>query len=371
MKRAKSILIAFTIATSLIVSTAGVLSSNVGAAPKNVDKGGDKIARNLRHPNMSGNGRSVNVVVQFNGPMSNKLASLLRRNGTGLKKHFQYFNSASMELPGNILEDLANFDEVDFVSGDDELMALGHVTSTTGADDVRAASNSADGATTLDGTGIGIAVLDSGIYSEHKSISTRVIYSKDFTGENRVDDPYGHGTHVAAAAAGNSGLYSGNYSGIAPNANLVNLRVLNSRGRSYTSVVLGALDWVYSNRSLHNIRVVNMSLGGPALASYAKDPLCIAVRRLVDAGVVVVAAAGNDGKDAFGRKQYGAIHAPGNEPSAITVGATNSYGTNQRNDDAVTTYSSRGPTRSFWTDDYGVQHYDNLIKPDLVAPGNK
>ena len=141
--------------------------------------------------------------------------------------------------------------------------------------------------------------------------------------------------------------------------------------RGSMSMVLSALDWVYSNRAAYNIRVVNMSLGAPAVSSYKNDPLCLAVRKLVDAGVVVVTAAGNDGKDAFGRKQYGAIHAPGNEPSAITVGATNTFGTNSRADDSVTSYSSRGPTRSFWTDRTGVRHYDNLIKPDVVAPGNK
>src|SRR5205085_11878402 len=62
---------------------------------------------------------------------------------------------------------------------------------------------------------------------------------------------------------------------------------------------------------------------------------------------------------------------PGNEPSAITVGAANTLGTDGRNDDVVTTFSSRGPTRSYWKDMAGVKHYDNLIKPDLVAPGNK
>src|SRR5205814_1019347 len=108
-----------------------------------------------------------------------------------------------------------------------------------------------------------------------------------------------------------------------------------------------------------------------AVDSYKNDPLCRAVRRLVDAGIVVVAAAGNDGKDALHPELYGRIHSPGNEPSAITVGATNTFGTDARSDDAVTTYSSRGPTRSFWTDASGVKHHDNLIKPDLVAPGNK
>jgi subtilisin family serine protease len=70
-------------------------------------------------------------------------------------------------------------------------------------------------------------------------------------------------------------------------------------------------------------------------------------------------------------KVYGRIHSPGNEPSAITVGAANTFGTNNRKDDSVATYSSRGPTRSYYTDSSGVKHYDNLIKPDLVAPGNK
>ena len=86
---------------------------------------------------------------------------------------------------------------------------------------------------------------------------------------------------------------------------------------------------------------------------------------------MVVAAAGNDGKDVLGHKIYGQIHSPGNEPSAITVGAANTFGTDARADDGVATYSSRGPTRGYWADASGVQHYDNSIKPDLVAPGNK
>jgi len=114
-----------------------------------------------------------------------------------------------------------------------------------------------------------------------------------------------------------------------------------------------------------------MSLGTPAVDSYKNDPICRAVRQLVDAGIVVVAAAGNDGKDLLHPKIYGRIHSPGNEPSAITVGAANTFGTDARNDDGVTTYSSRGPTRSYWKDSKGTKHYDNLIKPDMVAPGNK
>src|SRR5204862_1036211 len=182
-----------------------------------------------------------------------------------------------------------------------------------------------------------------------------------------------HGTHVASIAAGSGVVASGAYLGVAPAAKIINLRVLDSQGLGATSTVLAGLDWVMQNRNnpAYNIRVVNLSLGTPSVDSYLYDPLCQAVRRLVDAGIVVVAAAGNQGKDAQGSKLYGLIHSPGNDPSVITVGASNTFGTDARNDDTMTTYSSRGPTRSFWTDASGVNHHDNLIKPDLVAPGNK
>src|SRR5205085_699284 len=160
-------------------------------------------------------------------------------------------------------------------------------------------------------------LLSTGIDSTHKSFATngKIKFSKDFTGENRTDDPWGHGTHVAAIAAGNGAPTSGAYEGIAPAANLVNLRVLNSQGFGTVSGVLAALDWLVANKNSYNVRVVNMSLGTPAISSYENDPLCNAVRKLVDSGVVVVAAAGNNGKNANGQKIYGAIHCPGNEPS--------------------------------------------------------
>src|SRR6185369_12182261 len=160
-----------------------------------------------------------------------------------------------------------------------------------------------------------------------------------------------------------------------------NLRVLNSAGIGAVSNVMRALNWILApvdptkplgdkNYQKYKIRVVNLSLGAPAVDSYRDDPLCIAARRLVNAGLVVVAAAGNDGTDATGRTIYGRIHAPGNEPSVITVGASNTFGTDNRADDRVTSYSSRGPTRSYQTIN-GIRYYDHIFKPDLVAPGNK
>ncbi|MCA1558153.1 MAG: S8 family peptidase, partial [Acidobacteria bacterium] len=321
------------------------------------------------------------VILQLQDKASGQLNALLNRNGVHVRRYMKSLGVYSLELPASVLEELASFEEVFNVSLDQETIPFGHVSTTTGTDLVRKQKTTSllglvTATTTLDGRGIGIAVLDSGIDTTHKSFlnnsnALRVTVSRDFTGENRTDDPYGHGTHVASTAAGNGRISNGEYIGIAPNADIINLRVLNSQGAGSTSALLAALDWIMQNRALYRIRIVNMSLGAPAVDTYKNDPICRAVRRLVDAGVVVIAAAGNNGKNSEGTKLYGQIHSPGNEPSALTVGASNTFGTDGRSDDVIASYSSRGPTRSYYTDDGGIKHYDNLIKPDVVAPGNK
>jgi subtilisin family serine protease len=331
---------------------------------------------------------SVNVIVQQEGSSQKTLlGSVLNLVGVVVKlggrvtQNFGRLGAVSARVPTKSLRDLASRSEVRYISPDRTLGADGHVETTTGTSAVRTQTSYAllgllQTTTTLDGAGVGIAVIDSGLEAGHEVFRdsaglSRVSVSLDFTGEGRTDDPFGHGTHVASIAAGSGRPSNGAYGGVAPAAKIVNLRVLNSQGKGTTSGLLAALDWVLQNRALYKIRVVNLSLGAPAVDAYRNDPACDAVRRLVAAGVVVVAAAGNDGKSAEGQKVYGAVHSPGHEPSAVTVGASNSFGTNGRSDDQLTSYSSRGPTRGYWTDDGGVRHYDNLVKPDLVAPGNK
>ena len=107
------------------------------------------------------------------------------------------------------------------------------------------------------------------------------------------------------------------YEGIATSATLLNLSVLDSQGIGSVSNVLSALDWIMTNRTTYNIRVVNMSLGTPAVVSYLDDPLCKSVRRLVDAGIVVVAAAGNEGKTRMAIS-FTVRSTRRQEPSAIT-----------------------------------------------------
>jgi serine protease AprX len=325
--------------------------------------------------------KRVSVIIQTRPTSERGLDDHLKGLGGRTKRKLQKLNLRVVDIPLAAIESVAGMSDVVYVSLDRPATSFGHLAVTTGTEAVRIQSTIQPGGfvattTVLDGSNVGIAIIDSGIDADHEMFRngmglSRVIVNQDFTGENRTDDAFGHGTHVASIAAGNDTNSNGAYTGIASNANLINLRVLNAQGLGTTSSLLTALDWVLTNRSVYGIRVVNMSIGTPAIDSYLNDPLCQAVRAVADSGIVVIAAAGNNGKTANGQKIYGQIHSPGNEPSVITVGASNSFGTDVRSDDSVTSYSSRGPTRSFWTDENGARRYDNLLKPDLVAPGNK
>ena len=316
----------------------------------------------------------VTVIATLEAPRSGRLNAFLAQNGVHERRQMKALGTFSLTLPFELVDELAAFPEISHVSSNETVRTLGHVSVTTGADAGQAGALST-GRGSIDGARMNIAILDSGIDTNHAQFAAsgggnRVIASVDFTGENRTDDPYGHGTFVAAAAAGGTGAGTA-YEGVAPGVSLINVRVLNSLGVGTVENVLAGLDWVATHARQYNIRIVNLSLGTRAVESYKYDSLCRAVRGLVNSGIAVFVAAGNEGKDLTGQKLYGAIHSPGIEPSAITVGAANSFQTDQRLDDGVASFSSRGPTRGFWIDESGIKHHDNLLKPDLVAPGNK
>ena len=126
-------------------------------------------------------------------------------------------------------------------------------------------------------------------------------------GRSQPYDDEGHGTHVAGIIAGNGYDSSGTPAGAAPDASLVSLKVLDAEGGGTIGSILAALDWVLANHGRYNIRVVNMSVGASVNESYLTDPLTLAAKRVVDAGIVVVGAAGNRGKNADGRRSNTAV----------------------------------------------------------------
>ncbi len=224
----------------------------------------------------------------------------------------------------------------------------------------------------LTGRGVTVAVIDSGITTFHDDLTRtggsrsypygdqRLVRFVDFVGGRTLPyDDNGHGTHVAGTIAGNGYDSNGEKAGIAPEASIVSLKVLDDQGRGTIGSIIAALDWVAGNARAYNIRVVNLSVGAAIRESYWTDPLTLAVRALTAQGIVVVAAAGNLGRNANGEPLYGGITAPGNAPWTLTVGASSTQGTLTRRDDNMADYSSRGPTFLDWA-----------AKPDLVAPGS-
>jgi serine protease AprX len=211
------------------------------------------------------------------------------------------------------------------------------------------------------GAGVTIAQIDTGVALRPElpgivaSVDLVDTYDPTFAPAGSVD-PHGHGTHVAGILIGN-GDHSedGNLRGIAPDASLVSIRVLDGLGYGTTSGLIAGLQWALAHKDDYGIRVLNLSLGHPVYEPPQFDPLVEAVEALWDAGVVVVCSAGNGG-----RQGHGTISSPCNSRKVITVGALNDRKSLPLQDDAVTTYSSRGPTR-----------YELASKPDLLAPGNK
>jgi serine protease AprX len=343
----------------IVFALAGVAAAHTG-----------KLARELQNKTNSDN---VNVIVQFKAaPTADDEQRVERHHG----KHngdLNLLHAMMVSLPANEADRLSDEPSVKYISPDRRIHA--HLTNTAPAINAPYAWS-----LRLDGTGIGVAVIDSGIV-DRKSLSSvnksdlhkfgsggdsRIVFRKSWVKDNfGSEDPFGHGTHVAGIIAGNgfNSAGQGNFQtlrGIAPNAELLDLRVLDSNGEGVDSDVISAIQTAIALKSKYNVQVINLSLGRPVYESYTVDPLCQAVEEAYRAGIVVVVAAGNDGRDnSAGTNGYGTITSPANDPYVITVGAMKSMGTPTRADDLIASYSSKGPTV-----------IDHIAKPDIVAPGN-
>jgi serine protease AprX len=318
-------------------------------------------------PLLSNPSSSVNVIVQYktapqqtctSGELVGGITcSVVNSVGLTVKTVFSLINAVSGTIQVGDLMALSNQTNVSYISLDRPVAAL--LDYSTGAVNAPVAWNSG-----LNGTGVGIAVIDSGISSHpdlgaaHSSQS-RVVYRHNFIDGAAQFDDYGHGTHVAGIAAGNgkSSSMPGSLHvlrGVAPNANLLDLRVLDKSGMSSDSLVISAIERAVQLKKKYNVRVINLSLGRPIHESCNVDPLCETAEAAWKNGIVVVAAAGN-----LGRNGYATVLSPGNSPHAITVGCMKTLETTPRSDDLIASYSSKGPT-----------YIDLTAKPDLVAPGN-
>ena len=214
----------------------------------------------------------------------------------------------------------------------------------------------------LDGSGITVAVVDSGIsldddFSEvaGESGSGRVIMQLGFNSSAySAQDVFGHGTHVAGIIGGNGTKSDGFYQGVAPGANLIGIKISDDYGMAYESDTVEALEWIFNNKDTYNIRVVNLSIQSTVEQSYHDSALDAAVEILWFNGIVVVAATGNKGPD---NGFNPVLAAPANDPFIITVGASEEKGDADRSNDSIASFTAYDETIDF------------SVKPEIIAPG--
>lgn len=268
-------------------------------------------------------------------------------------RHLSLIDGFAARVPRDAIPSLARTPGVRWVSPDRTLHMEGQygqdsgVASAVYTDVIRASKTWGMGVT---GTGVTVAVVDTGVNTAG-DLAGQVVHAEDFTSEQNNQDGYGHGTFVAGLIAGTGAGSSGSIKGVAPGAKIVSLKIAGADGTTDVTRVLEALEWIVDFKDAYGIRVVNLSLGFSTPQSYLVDPLDFAVERVWNAGIVVVAAAGN------GNNVPGSITAPGNDPFVITVGSSNDKTTLALSDDKLATFSSVGPT------------LDGYPKPEILAPG--
>ena len=316
-----------------------------------------------------GNGGSVPVIVYATPGHLGDLTTEL--GATSIDDSLALIGAVSTDVTSATVGTVASLPYADYVAADTPTFGTDYKASldvTNAAIGLGAITPPAPVGTGYDGTGVGVAVLDSGSADvpdlDAANGQSRVVAFVDFVnGRRHMYDDGGHGTFVDGIIAGNGassvpvdqgGRATTQYRGVAPDANIVSLKVLNSHGDGRASDLIAAISWAIAHRQQYNIRVMNISVEGDVTTPAAYDPVDRAVDAAWKSGIVVVCAAGNEG--AFGE---GGVLSPGNDPYAITVGAADTQQSADPGDDAVCSYSSIGPTQ-----------FDEYAKPDLVAPGN-
>ena len=294
---------------------------------------GNAVAGPLSRPTASATSR---VIVQVQPAARAGAQTLVARLGGTVGRQLDIVNGFAASVPASSVGRLGSAAGVRAVTTDERV----HVQAVAGSgsgDDVLSAYPAAIWADEVwqtgdRGQGVTVALVD--------------------TGEADCNDNYGHGTFVAGIIAGDGTASGGRWTGVAPRANIVSVKVAGRDGSADVSGVLAAIQWVVSFKDRYGIRVLNLSLGTDSTQSYRNDPLDYAVERAWDAGIAVVVAASNLGP------APGTITKPGDDPLPITVGAVDDRGTADVADDELPNSSSRGPTAA-----------DGLAKPDVVAPG--
>lgn len=294
----------------------------------------------------SGNSGAIPIIISYKNHKS-----MARGKVSSLSKNLRYelpvVNGYACEMTPEAILEINSDPNIEFISYDTPVFAVMDIAGKTiGADRAHKSGHT--------GKGVTVALIDTGV-SPHRDIvypTNRIVGFKDFIkDESEPYDDNGHGTHCAGILASNGFSSKGKYTGIAPEASILSVKILDENGNGTTSDILSAVQWIIDTKEVYKTKVVNFSLGTTAQYRERKDPLVKAANRAIESGMTVVAAVGNSGP------ARNTILSPATGRYVISVGAADDNKTPQTSDDFIASFSSRGPT------------YDRIRKPDLVAPG--
>lgn len=305
-----------------------------------------KLCPTIKGQLYSSNNNIIPVIITYKDQKKikeGKISSLSNK----LKNNLPIVNGCACEMSISSILELTVDPDVEFICYDAKVFAVMDIArEAIGSDLIQN--------TRYTGKNVTVAIIDTGV-SPHSDLiypNNRIIGFKDFVNnEIRIYDDNGHGTHCAGILAGNGYASRGKYSGIAPEANILPIKVLDEIGNGNTSDILSTVQWIIDNKEVYKTRIINFSLGAIAQYREKRDPLVKAANRAIENNLIVIAAVGNSGP------LKNTILSPATGRHVISVGALDDNRTPELSDDVIAEFSSRGPT------------IDRIRKPDLIAPG--
>ncbi|MCW2542617.1 MAG: peptidase and in kexin sedolisin, partial [Frankiales bacterium] len=303
-------------------------------------------------PGLSTSGHALTKVIVSGAPGANGLVreAVREAGGTDIAS-LAIINGWSARVPADELSDLAGATGVTAVTADRDIQLAGNTYDASISSSPYAWNSQAVPVWSSAGTkggGVSVAVLDTGV-TAIQDLSGRVMAGPDLSGENNnAVDSMGHGTVMAGIIAGD-GTAAGSQprTGVAPEAQIISVKVAGANGATDVSTMLAGMAWIGAFKDVYNIKVLNLSWGVPSTQDPTIDPINFAVETLWHLGVTVVVAAGN----------AGTVLKPGDDPLVVTVGAYDDKGDTVAANDSIPAWSAQGPTAK------------GLAKPDLVASG--